>query len=597
MAGVSFALDPASDRALEARRAMLAALAHRGRRRDERQLEGAALGIVHEGDGSLWADRRRIVLADARLDNREELRATLDAAPTASDAELFALAHDRWPNDFPARFLGDFAVLIWEPGPRRLTMSRDALGVRCLYWHRRGLALRVATEPLVVARSAGSLAVDREQCALFLVGEYDEREGTLLQEVRSVPPAHVLVVDEDGREVRRRFWSVTDAPVVAGSSAELAEMTRALLRSSVRARLADGGPAVAAEFSGGVDSTSVAAIAAGIAEPAGRPRIQGVTRVFPGLDCDESWWSRAVAVHLGIPLIEVAPLAHPEELSPSAPAHASGAVYFHPTVAMTWPQLRVLRAQGISVVLTGFGSDQLAHRMPAAELLDDLRSDGTRALARSSPRFALSTLGDRWLGLRRMGRLRRMRRRSFLSPRFAVRVDELQEQRIDALRRRPHRDEVQLALALALEHRITRQLANLDRAAARAGVERRHPFLDLRVVNALVGMPHPMTAGRGSSLSKPLLRQAMETLLPREVLRRRSKTIFDSYARAVLTGPAASALRLARNGPAAHAGVLDDAFLRSTDPTDPNGPLRPILAWLGLDTWLRSLESHGGPNV
>ena len=87
------------------------------------------------------------VVADARLDNRDELLARFsDCPPTASDAALILRAYEAWGVDAAAQLLGDFAFVIWDPNARRLTCARDGAGQRSLYYRRDRRAFAVASE-------------------------------------------------------------------------------------------------------------------------------------------------------------------------------------------------------------------------------------------------------------------------------------------------------------------------------------------------------------------------------------------------------------------------------------------------------------------
>src|SRR5690606_5927628 len=80
------------------------------------------------------------VCFDGLLHNREELRCALEScgrtlAP-ASDAELALRAFEQWAEGAFARMRGAFAAAFWIPSRRRLTLVRDRLGVRPLYFAR-----------------------------------------------------------------------------------------------------------------------------------------------------------------------------------------------------------------------------------------------------------------------------------------------------------------------------------------------------------------------------------------------------------------------------------------------------------------------------
>src|SRR3569623_291509 len=87
------------------------------------------------GGGGRW-----LMVADVRIDKREELVAALGtsaaAARTMADGALLLAAWERWEEGALDRLAGDFAFALWDREKRRLVLARDALGARPLYYHR-----------------------------------------------------------------------------------------------------------------------------------------------------------------------------------------------------------------------------------------------------------------------------------------------------------------------------------------------------------------------------------------------------------------------------------------------------------------------------
>jgi len=83
-------------------------------------------------------DGRLVLVADARIDNRDELIRALDGErmphdPT--DADLILAAFQRWGERSPERLLGDFVFAVWDKAEQTLFLARDALGGRSLCYH------------------------------------------------------------------------------------------------------------------------------------------------------------------------------------------------------------------------------------------------------------------------------------------------------------------------------------------------------------------------------------------------------------------------------------------------------------------------------
>ncbi len=125
-------------------RAMTGAAPHRGPD-GVRYWMGDAAGLAHlafhvtpesvrETQPLISTDGRYVLVADARIDNRDELLAALrgepDLPPAPTDADLILAAFRRWGEACPERLLGDFVFAVWDTANRRLFLARDALGGR-----------------------------------------------------------------------------------------------------------------------------------------------------------------------------------------------------------------------------------------------------------------------------------------------------------------------------------------------------------------------------------------------------------------------------------------------------------------------------------
>src|SRR5258707_13384475 len=87
-------------------------------------------------------DGRFVLVADLRLDNRDELigelRIPTERAAAMADADILLAVWERWQESCFDRLVGDYAFALWDRGERRLVLARDPLGVRPLHYHRGG---------------------------------------------------------------------------------------------------------------------------------------------------------------------------------------------------------------------------------------------------------------------------------------------------------------------------------------------------------------------------------------------------------------------------------------------------------------------------
>src|SRR5690606_34664890 len=87
------------------------------------------------------------IVADARIDNRKELRAALGIDDGAMpDSRLVLHAYARWGTECPAHLIGDFAFVIWDEQLKQLFCVRDRLGIKPLYYAHSAIGFAVASE-------------------------------------------------------------------------------------------------------------------------------------------------------------------------------------------------------------------------------------------------------------------------------------------------------------------------------------------------------------------------------------------------------------------------------------------------------------------
>lgn len=212
------------------------------------------------------ADQLALV-SDARLDNREELCATLEVPverqPTLPDSALILAAWKRWDVRCPEYLLGDFAFALWDVRRRRLFLARDPLGVKPLYYHSGPRLLVFASDVKgVLGHPDVSHSYDRAFLSDYLRNPTFERlESTFFAGVRKLPPAHHLTF-ADGVAHSRRYWDPRHAPELRLSNDEAyAERMRELVEAAVACRLRAAAP-IGVHLSGGLDSSAIAVLAA-----------------------------------------------------------------------------------------------------------------------------------------------------------------------------------------------------------------------------------------------------------------------------------------------------------------------------------------------
>jgi asparagine synthase (glutamine-hydrolysing) len=273
------------------------AMAHRGPRAHGavvRERVGLVHRALHAFPEEALADQPLAcagvhVVCDARLDDRDALARAFDMTARelslTSDAGLIARGYVKWGRDVVTHLTGDFAFAITDG--RTLFCARDQVGTRpFVYCARPGLFAFASETRALFTLDEVPRELDLARVADYVADgrlEYIDTTCTPFVHVTRLPPAHTLVV-ENGRVTIARYWSihdhVRDAPrrITSHVQRESLERFRCVFERAVidRARGAHAG----AMLSGGVDSSSIVAIARDHARDTGAAKLRTYSGVW-----------------------------------------------------------------------------------------------------------------------------------------------------------------------------------------------------------------------------------------------------------------------------------------------------------------------------
>jgi asparagine synthase (glutamine-hydrolysing) len=208
-----------------------------------------------------------IITADLRLDNRDEVLTqigmTEEEGKELSDSRVLLAAWEMLGDKIWSALRGPFAVAIWEPRTSSLTLARDHLGLNVVMWHKSERFFAFATMPKgLFAFSGVPRQLNEEKFADFLVLNHADLGTTIYRTVYRLLPAHTLTVAVDGSIRQNRYWSYADiAPIRFSSGEDYAKGLRDRLKLAVRRQMRSV-HGIGCFLSGGLDSTSIAVLAA-----------------------------------------------------------------------------------------------------------------------------------------------------------------------------------------------------------------------------------------------------------------------------------------------------------------------------------------------
>ena len=256
------------------------------------------------GHQPMVSDDGRLVLTyNGEIYDTDEQRASLERAGRrfrgGSDTEVLLQACAEWGVDEAVRRCnGMFAFALWDRVERRLTLARDRMGIKPLYWvEKDGLFLFASELKALVGHPGWTPEIDRDALAAFARLSYVPSPLCIWKGARKMEPGTVLTFEAGKAPTMARYWNMMD---VAGRERDITDMHEAveglesLLGRAVRRRLVADVP-IGLFLSGGMDSATVAALM----QAEGRAPVKTFTVGFAETDFDESGDAARIAKHLG----------------------------------------------------------------------------------------------------------------------------------------------------------------------------------------------------------------------------------------------------------------------------------------------------------
>lgn len=559
-------------------------------------------------DQPLLEPRHQVCLViDGRLDNRSDLIGRLGPADgqATSDAALLLAAYLEWGVECTGHLLGDFAFAIWDASRRQLLCAVDALGIKPLHYAQVGSLLCFASDAIqVLLHPAVPDDYNEQEIAAYLASQAEDPQRSFFGAIHKLAPGHRLIVKSDTLRAER-YWMPCPCEIRYSKDEDYAAHFFEIFQRAVTDRLRDAGAFAGVAMSGGIDSTSVAALAHRAASST-----RAYTFVFDRLaECDERSYSRAMTEELGLEVESVEAERLWSMESQSALPHSPD------TPFVGWQTcyqevFRRMSAGGSRVLLMGHGGDDLlrgslqvyAERLRRGDLwaihevvrhARGRHKPVLRSLYRHFGRPHLPAGVDRMLSL--AVRKREAPLTSLIQPGFELRNplrDRLSGSRTRRVFASSAREEVYDDLVGIPSYW---RLANWhDRNAAAFGIEVRHPFLDRRLFEYVLAIPGEQLFRL--SRTKNLLRRSMEAVLPERIRLREGKTLFTRFLDFVLLEQASGQiLELLKTPRSAELGILDAEKLQAAYLGFVRGRTeesrRAFWYAINVEIWLRRCEA------
>jgi len=484
-------------------------------------------------------------------DIAKELHAAGHAVKGGSDTAVLLEACAAWGVQKTLdKCIGMFAFALWDRETRTLTLARDRLGIKPVYWAQVNGTYLFASE-LKALRATALIdeRIDHDALARYLRHAYVPAPQSIFKNVFKLPPAHTLTIQGDAEPVLQPYWDLRaiaragyETPFTGTYDEALTQLERHLTDAIEKRMVAD--VPLGAFLSGGVDSSAVVALMQAVSD---RP-VKSFSIGFHEKGFDESAHAKAVADHLGtdhtelfvtpqdaLDVISELPRWYDEPFADSSQI---------PTLLLS----RLTR-QHVTVALSGDGGDEVfagynryfwatriwdkAERAPGfarfmmAGLIKAVPPGGWDGFAKLLPTGRIPPqFGDKLhkianiLGADGIDDVYRRLVSQWQDPASALlNAEERKGVLWDESTAKDRPDAIgRMQMLDILTYLPDDILTKVDRASMAASLEARVPFLDHRVVEFAWTLPRDFLVRNGQG--KAVLRDVLYRHVPREVMER-----------------------------------------------------------------------------
>jgi asparagine synthase (glutamine-hydrolysing) len=489
---------------------------------------------------------------DGRIDNREDLLAILRpewlmTASRITNETIVCAAYEKWGTQCPRRLIGDFALAIWDPERQLLMCTRDHFGVKPLYYSLTPRAFLFASTPdALLASGKVPAALREERIADFLVNPLEgiDKSSTFYRYLYRLPPAHTLIVQGNGMTIES-YWRVQPtAYAIPMNETRYVEEFLDLFSEAVQCRLQDG-VRVASMLSGGIDSSAIVTMGRSINVTEKQDPLTAFAFISQDANINrETSYIISVVKQGGLDTCFISEEEFSQQLARFVMAIEDESEPFDWLMNLSRAIYIAADDQEIDAVMDGIDGDILlngsGHMIPLWSqgnyrtiLEETLLSDGLTDQYKMGKRVLYSSFfsafmpfAPRWLQrvrrpIRHSKSLRNAVTETVIEPEFAAR--SRLGNRFEALHTHSprSRSEREAHRNILMHPFLTVGLERYERVSSAFGIEARHPFTDVRLVEFCLGLPWQLKTRRG--WTKMILRKAMEPYLPHEVVWRRDK--------------------------------------------------------------------------
>ena len=502
-------------------------------------------------DENLW------IIYNGEIYNYLELRPELikhgHKFKSNTDTEIIIHAYEEWDEKCLEKFNGDWAFAIWDKKKKELFCSRDRFGIKPFYYFFDGKTFAFASE----IKSLLELDIKREPNDTLIYdflrfGILDHTDETFFKNIRKLPAASWMRINQSGEIITKKYWDFEVSDKISDdtqNNQKYAEEFLELFNSSIKLRLRSDVP-VGSCLSGGLDSSSIVCVINDLLQKEKIPNIGTIQKTFSSCFDDKQFDERNY-------IEEVIKKTETEKNyvfpNPETFLKELDNLIWHQEEPFlgtgVYAQWKVIEAakEKVKVLLDGQGGDENLcgyRKFYIFYLRKLLESKKYFSFFDESIRFFLSPAILKTLNIKKGLRYFRLGRKLLkleylFNPSF---FKKFQERNLNFgyqrdLGKRIKKDITTWSLPILLRYE--------DKNAGAYALEARLPFLDYRLVEKMASFPLNQKMKNG--LTKVVLRNSIQRILPEKIRLRKSKLGFstpeDIWIRTVLFGNIKSAIQ------------------------------------------------------
>ncbi|MCB2194295.1 MAG: hypothetical protein KQH79_00450 [Bacteroidetes bacterium] len=482
-----------------------------------------------------------ILLSDAVIYNKHELLRDLDIGDNEiTSDELILKSYEEWGEKCVHHLIGDFAFTIWNKEAKELFCARDHLGVKPFHYYFEGNTFIFSSDiAAILAQKDLTFSIDQQQVADSLSIIKSEKERTTYNEIKSLPPGHSLTL-KNGQIELKEYWRLQTKETVHKKDAEVIQEFTAILTEAVKCRV-ENQKSTGTELSGGIDSSSVAALASQFSKIKTFSHIlpdSKLGKIFPHKD--EREFIHMLTEHCNISDKHF--ITSEKSLLDSLQDHLE---YYQSLSQQNFgvfsDQLyEKAQQENVTVLLSGFGGDEvitskasgylyeLAQNSNWQEIKVDLKNQYPKKISFTKS-FLKLYIKSKLPGIYNFLRVLKPDKPWWKNKYKNLALNANYEQKLrikkryDAYYRAIARETLQEKNIERITHpHVSQRLEYCSLIARKYGIEYRYPLLDIRLIEFYLSVPPRLKARNG--IGRYIIRRAMEGILPEKIQWRNDKS-------------------------------------------------------------------------